>query len=164
MGWLGTLRLQKEEQGLYSWRPVRRVGISQRPRQSEEKNYAHIIYHTDSEQYQRGVLFTESGGEMSRLNVLEDIHACGGSRYSKGRGLSGIDTSQVFVMIVCMCVCLNCFLYCCLRYIAMLSGISFLVFFCFFWKEIHLFIQQICIQSTKSDIFCNNLIVFTISN
>lgn len=78
------------------------MGISQRPRQSEEKNYAHIIYHTDSEQYQRGVLFTESGGEMSRLNVLEDIHACGGTGDSKGRGLSGIDTSQVFVMIVCM--------------------------------------------------------------
>jgi len=88
---------------------------------------------------------------MSRLNVLEDINACGGSGDSKGQGLSGIDTSQVIVMIVCVCL-INCFLYSCLSYIAMLYCLLIIqnqkdrgFFGGFFVDGCTIFIQQICI-------------------
>lgn len=69
------------------------------------------------------MLFTESGGEMSCLNVLrEDINACGGSGDSKCTGRSGSDISGVCGDCLSMCVRLiDRFLHCCLIYSAMFN-------------------------------------------
>lgn len=60
MDWLGIHRQQKEE-GLYGGRPVRGVGILQRPEPSKRKQ------HFTVQNNRRGVLFTKN-----RLNVTTE--------------------------------------------------------------------------------------------
>lgn len=75
-----------------------RVGISEAHPSEEKTMHTRDLPHS-FRTIPTGRLFTESGGEMSRLNVLrEDIIACGGSGDSACTR-SGV-TSQVFVMIV----------------------------------------------------------------